>query len=525
MKTLLGRINFNILIFMKYLSLIIFYFLFASTLFAQNDIVLCGSFKANKNIKIKIFEPINGYYNASFYSKFDSNNYVMSNKDSFYFKLKTTLPISLEMYITSIEDVFIAKSIIILFPKDSVHLFLNIIDENKDLISYTGSNQIGQKLLNDIDFNPVYKFQGVIDRLNLLKDKKENFISDIDKCVYNLTSKFDLLYKEVKITKQFSEYCKVVITQLLYDFVINKFLYNYKQREVFTKAERDKIINYFYIRQPVTNVFSKSAYNSYFYRLHYYNFLAYKKYNLQSIEPLYKKRDYIIHGKKYSIDMECYQFAFIEDKKIREDLWACFMLDLMRMGPPGVFDETITQFKEIFPNSKWSKVLDKQVTDIKQVATINYVLQSPIIYIDSTKANETLEIVLNNLPKNNPVFLDLWASWCAPCIKAFQYNKQLDTFLIANNIERLYISLDFQGSEQKWHSAIDKYALGGYHILANEKLITDIKQVCGIAKDGGISIPRYLLITKDKKIALNDAMTPANIHILLEEIEKYLLNK
>ena len=507
---------------MKYLLLILFHFSFISGLVAQDNIVVCGSFKTNEKIKIKIYEPILGYYNSSFFSSLDSNNYVQNNTDSFYFKSKTTLPVSLEVYVTSKEDVFITKSILVLFPKDSVHLFLNLINENKESIIYSGSNSAGQKLFNDIDYNPIYKIQGIIDRLNLLKTKKQNFVTDIDNCVYALTSKFDSLYKKLKITEQFNDFTKVAITQLLYDFVIKNFLFNYKQREIFTKVERDKIINSFYIKQPLINGYSKSVYNSFFYWLHYYNFLAYKKYNLQSVEPLSKEGDFVFHNKKYHIANECSQFCYIEDEKIREDLWALFMLHVIHMAPPGVFDETIAQFKEIFPNSKWIKILDKQVLDSKKVRKIEYVLQSPIVYIDSVKANETLDMILKELPINKAVFIDVWASWCGPCLNAFQYNRQLDTFLKANNIERLYISLDNQGSEKKWHAAINKYALGGYHILANENLITDIKQICGIPKDDGITIPRYMLITKDKKIALNNAMSPANIHILIEEIKKYL---
>ena len=64
-----------------------------------------------------------------------------------------------------------------------------------------------------------------------------------------------------------------------------------------------------------------------------------------------------------------------------------------------------------------------------------------------------------------------------PCVAAFGYNQQLDTFLINNNNnQRLYISLDGLPNYLKWKQAIDKYATGGYHVLANDTLIKDIKQ-------------------------------------------------
>jgi hypothetical protein len=249
---------------MKSLLLTFLFFSYISLLFAQDNIVVCGVFKSNERVKVKIYEPVNGYNNACFYSNLDSNNYVLSNTDSFYFKSNTTIPTTVEVFVTTAEDVFITKSILVLFSNDSVHLQLNFINENVESIVYNGSNNEGQKLFNDINYNPVYKFQGVIERLNTLQVDTANFVNDIDNCVYNFTSRFDSLFEDLKITAQFNEYIEVVFRQILYDFVISKFLYNYKQREVLTKEQRDTIISYFYAKQPVTNKYSKSTYHSFF---------------------------------------------------------------------------------------------------------------------------------------------------------------------------------------------------------------------------------------------------------------------
>lgn len=509
---------------MKLLTFLIFNLLFTNTIYSQRNSIVCGTFKADQKIKIKIFEPVNEYFNSAFYSNSNDNNYIINSSDSFYYKIKNPAPATLMVYITTDDDIFITKSILALFQKDSIHLSMNLINENQESILYSGSNALGHKLFNDINYNPVFKFQDIIDRLNNLKNNKNNFIQDIDKYVFRLVNRFDTLLFKSQITKEFRDFNKTALTQLLYGFVIRKFLFNYKQREVFTKEERDSIIFNFYTKQPVSDMYAKSTMDSYFYLKDYQLFNIYRRFNLQSVEPLFVKREHLINKKKYVIDNECSQFLYIDDVQVREELWAIFMLVLMPMVEVGSYDETIAQFREIFPESKWNKILEKQAADIRPIANIRYVLQSPEIYIDSTKGIETVEALLKEMPGNKPIFFDLWASWCAPCIKAFQYNRQLDTFLIVNNIERLYVSLDYQGSEQKWKSAIDKYALGGYHIMAKNPLIEDIKRICGIEKTSGIMIPRYMLITKDKSIILNNAMTPANINILKDQITKYLLH-
>ena len=85
----------------------------------------------------------------------------------------------------------------------------------------------------------------------------------------------------------------------------------------------------------------------------------------------------------------------------------------------------------------------------------------------------------------------------------------------------MYISLD--KNEEQWRSAINAYALGGNHYLMNDLLLQDIKRICGIKDNEPMAIPRYLLVSKDKKILLNNAISPANTSLLKQQIREYLL--
>jgi thiol-disulfide isomerase/thioredoxin len=492
-----------------------------SYIYAENEIIITGKFIASEAIKIKIYEPINGYFNVAQYPTID--NCIIDNSDSFYYKTQTNGPITLLVYITTLKNLFVEKSIIIAFPNDSIHITMLLEDVNKNSLHYSGSNAQGQKLMNDIEYDPVSKYLPIFEILDRLKENKTKLISETNEIVNFTTKRFDSLLQIKMITNEFNECYKVMFTQQLYELIISKFLYNYKQREVFTKYERDSIISYFFSKQPVSNPYCKTTFNSNLYLKAYYNYISYKKLGLSSIEPLMENKVYEIKGKSIKIQNFCGQYTYMDDKNMQEDLWAIDMLMSIDFGSPTPIKETINQFNDIFPNSKWKIFLEKQYLNKNSNVNFEYFLSMPVNYIDSLKNIKTLKGLFNELPYNKPIFVDIWASWCGPCALSFQFNKDLDSFLIANNIEHLYISLDNVGSDKKWIASINTYKLGGYHIIANEFLINEIKNIYKLEKNNGIEIPKYILVNKEKNIVLKNATSPIDLDTLKKEMLTCLL--
>ncbi len=110
------------------------------------------------------------------------------------------------------------------------------------------------------------------------------------------------------------------------------------------------------------------------------------------------------------------------------------------------------------------------------------------------------------------VYIDLWATWCKPCIESIPAFLELQKAFYQKPIEFISISLDQDRNE--WLKAIKKHKLSGYQLISDKAWDSDI------IKDYHIeNIPRYILIDKNGNILNVHAPRPddKNIHSILTE--------
>ncbi len=97
--------------------------------------------------------------------------------------------------------------------------------------------------------------------------------------------------------------------------------------------------------------------------------------------------------------------------------------------------------------------------------------------------------------KGKYVFLDIWATWCGPCIKQIPALKELEHLYKNKDIVFVSISVDEPEDYGKWKKMVAKKELGGIQLFADKAFESKFIKAYGIS-----SIPRFILIDKEGKI-------------------------
>lgn len=171
----------------------------------------------------------------------------------------------------------------------------------------------------------------------------------------------------------------------------------------------------------------------------------------------------------------------------------------------------LTKFKNDFQDTVLFNTLVKKYN-------VKFEIDDVIKLMDVEGNETTLEkFISENTDKL--IYVDFWASWCAPCLKEMPSSQTLQADFKDENITFLYLSTDRK--DDPWKKAIDKHQLkAGQHFRIlngdNSTAMNELKVQF---------IPRYMIYNNKGQLVNKDAPRPSDKEKLIAELNRYLANQ
>ncbi len=104
------------------------------------------------------------------------------------------------------------------------------------------------------------------------------------------------------------------------------------------------------------------------------------------------------------------------------------------------------------------------------------------------------------------IYIDIWATWCSPCVAEIPYFEKLEKEYHDKNIAFVSISIDSKRDYDKWRKMIEEKHMKGVQLLADKDYDSDFIKAYNI-----YGIPKFILLDPEGLIINADAPRPSQI--------------
>lgn len=179
---------------------------------------------------------------------------------------------------------------------------------------------------------------------------------------------------------------------------------------------------------------------------------------------------------------------------------------------PILINSIESNWVKSFIESKLEQALatQRQIDDLFKSAAAtqqpaNYYIGKPVAELPFGASLYTLDSIqkiedfLSNLRSkfsNKILLLDIWATWCAPCISDIPYSIKLHEENSDLPIEYIYLCTSSGSDENTWKRRIGTMKPPGNHIFIDDTLLNALRKI--LHAEGGY--PTYVVIDREGKV-------------------------
>ncbi len=376
-------------------------------------------------------------------------------------------------------------------------------------VNFTGNNAMGHDLIFNSSLFRVIHLTSVLNRaLGPNADSPQAVIARTEEILDSLVYPFYDLLKREQITPEFHERVRTQAEGKMLSAVssIMTHAYNYPKTSTLKRVDIDKVLEYFFMKY---DPFSER------YR---FNVGINRIVNAENKCRLIARG--LLPGERKELDIwddKSIQNAYAPIE-LQEKMMATQLILSRKYEENPICEDLrrFEKFRKTFPESEYNDVLQATHFDGLDCDGGNNELSKypfaslksdRLILIDEYQDN-ILDSLIRRRFEGKKVFVDLWATWCAPCIQEFGFIDELKPVLKELNIEALYVSLDSRRARKSWEKAIRRYRLKGSHFMVDKSIDTSLRAQLGEKRE--ITIPRYLFFNERGRLLDGDMPRPSS---------------
>lgn len=183
------------------------------------------------------------------------------------------------------------------------------------------------------------------------------------------------------------------------------------------------------------------------------------------------------------------------------------------------------QLKKTFPKSRFQNICKKEIASL-EMSLVKNSDNKNIFFIKNPDNIRSLDSLIAPY-KGNVVYLDIWGTWCGPCIAEIsRHTKPLkDHFKDAAQLVFLYLAMERPQDAEKWQEFILLNNVTGAHIYKTDKEMEPFWIDLLHTKNVPRSYPTYAIFDRDGKLVTSEAYRPSNGEALYKQLEEVLEKK